>query len=203
VPERISQTSALKSNVQSNIQCRVFLTRSIKVQLDYFIERLAANRLVFEGLVNGITAGQAKWKPSPDKWSILEVINHLHDEEREDFRQRLDLVLTNPEQTWPRIDPQTWVTSRQYNQRDLNTSLNNFFTEREKSLSWLKQLTTPNWLNRYEHPDGSRITAGDLLASWLAHDYLHTRQLARLHWQYVGAIADPFQTNYGGPWKES
>lgn len=173
------------------------------MELDYFIERLAANRLVFEGLVNGITAGQAKWKPSPDKWSILEVINHLHDEEREDFRQRLDLVLTNPEQPWRRIDPQTWVTSRQYNQRDLNTSLNNFSTEREKSLSWLKQLTTPNWSNRYEHPDGSRITAGDLLASWLAHDYLHTRQLARLHWQYVAVIADPFQTNYGGPWKES
>lgn len=74
---------------------------------------------------------------SPDKWSILEVINHLHDEEREDFRQRLDLVLANPEQTWPRIDPQTWVTSRGYNERDLSSSLNNFFTERENSLSWL------------------------------------------------------------------
>src|SRR5882762_8576606 len=130
------------------------------MNLKYFIERLATNRQVFEGLTNRVSLEQARWKPSPDKWSILEVINHLYDEEREDFRQRLDLVLTNPEQTWPRIDPQTWVTSRQYNQRDLDTSLNNFFTEREKSLSWLKQLTTPNWLNRYEHPDGSRITAG-------------------------------------------
>jgi DinB family protein len=173
------------------------------MNLKYFIERLATNRQVFEGLVKGSSLEQARWKPSPDKWSILEVINHLFDEEREDFRQRLDLVLTNPGQVWPRIDPQNWVTTRRYNERDLDISLNDFFTEREKSLSWLSQLSTPNWQNRYEHTDGRVITAGDLLASWLAHDFLHVRQLSRLHWQYVGAIADPYQTTYGGPWKES
>jgi hypothetical protein len=173
------------------------------MNLTYFIERLSANREVFEGLVNGVAPEQAKWRPSPDKWSILEVINHLYDEEREDFRQRLDLVLADPKQTWPRIDPQTWVTSRQYNERDLSTSLNDFFNERENSLAWLNRLRDPNWLNRYEHPEGWTITAGDLLASWLAHDYLHIRQLSRLHWQYVRVIADPFRTNYAGPWKES
>ena len=173
------------------------------MNLEYFIERLSLNRDVFEGLVSGVAPEQAKWKPSANKWSIVEVLNHLYDEEREDFRQRIDLVLTNPEQAWPRIDPQDWVTTRRYNERNLDTSLNNFLAEREKSVSWLKQLTMPNWRNRYEHPDGRTITAGDLLASWLAHDYLHVRQLARLHWRYVGTIANPYQTDYGGPWKES
>jgi len=173
------------------------------MNLDYFIARLAANRQLFEGLVKGCGIEQARWKPSPDKWSILEVINHLFDEEREDFRQRLDLVLTNPEEIWPRIDPQNWVTTRRYNERDLEVSLNNFFTERERSLAWLSRLATPNWHNRYEHPDGRAITAGDLLASWLAHDFLHVRQLSRLHWQYLSAVADPYQTTYAGPWKES
>ena len=170
---------------------------------EYFIERLSINRQVIAGLVTAVSLEQARWKPSSDKWSIVEVLNHLYDEEREDFRQRLDLVLTNPEQIWPRIDPQNWVTTRRYQERDLEASLSNFLTEREESLSWLSQLATPNWQNRYEHPDGSVITAGDLLASWLAHDYLHVRQLARLHWQYIGAIADPYQTTYGGPWRES
>ncbi|HVQ36619.1 MAG TPA: DinB family protein, partial [Pyrinomonadaceae bacterium] len=133
--------------------------------------------------------------------SILEVINHLYDEEREDFRHRLDLILTNPETPWPRIDPQTWVIERSYNERDIGASLESFLAEREKSLLWLRQLPTPNWHNRHEHPNGV-ISAGDLLASWLAHDYLHVKQLTRLHWQYVNAIAEPFQTTYAGPWKE-
>jgi len=94
------------------------------------------------------------------------------------------------------------VNSRGYNERELDASLNNFLAEREKSLAWLRQLSQPNWQNCNEGPNG-KLTAGDLLASWLAHDFLHIRQLARLHWQYVGAIADPYQITYGGPWKES
>lgn len=172
------------------------------MNLEYFIEQLSTNRQVIAGLAKAVSLEQARWKPSPDKWSILEVLNHLFDEEREDFRQRLDLVLTNPEQAWPQIDPQNWVTSRGYQERDLVDSVNNLLTEREISLSWLKQLAAPNWQNRYKHPRGV-IRAGDLLVSWLAHDYLHIRQLARLHWQYVGASAEPYHTTYAGPWKES
>ena len=172
------------------------------MNLDYFIERFAKNRVVFESLVRGINAEQARWKPAPDKWSMLEVINHLYDEEREDFRQRIELVLADPNQSWPPIDPRNWVISRAYNEKDLDTSLNNFFAERENSLAWLRHLPSPNWENSKKGPNGV-LSAGDLLASWLAHDFLHIRQLTRLHWQYVGAIADPYKTEYGGPWKES
>jgi DinB family protein len=173
------------------------------MNLDYFVDRLSKNRAVFEALLKGVSHEQAKWKPLPDKWSMLEVTNHLYDEEREDFRARFESVIADPKQPWPPIDPQNWVTTRGYNQRDLETSLNNFLSERDISVSRLRQLSQPAWENSYEHPDGRSVTAGDLLASWLAHDFLHVRQLARLHWQYVGAIADPYQTAYGGPWKES
>jgi hypothetical protein len=172
------------------------------MNLDYFIERLSKNRGVFESLVRGVNLEQGKWKPAPEKWSILEVVNHLYDEEREDFRQRIELVLDDPAKPWPKIDPRNWATTRGYNQRELNVSLDNFFSEREKSVSWLGQLSSPNWQNSNEGPNGT-LSAGDLLASWLAHDFLHIRQLSRLHWQYVGAIADPYKTTYGGPWLES
>ena len=172
------------------------------MNLDYFIDRFSKNRGVFESFIRGVSLEQTRWKPSPDKWSILEVVNHLYDEEREDFRQRIELVLDNPRLVWPPIDPRGWVTARGYIERELDTSLNNFLAERQKSLAWLKQLSEPNWENSNEGPNGT-LTAGDLLASWLAHDFLHIRQLARLHWQYVGAVADPYQTTYGGPWKEA
>lgn len=171
------------------------------MNIDYFIDRFSKNRGVFESLVRDVSVDQARWKPSPDKWSMLEVVNHLYDEEREDFRQRLELVLADPLQRWPPIDPRGWVIARAYNERELDASLNNFFAEREKSLAWLRQLSEPNWQNSNEGPNGI-LTAGDLLASWLAHDFLHIRQLTRLHWQYVGAIANPYKTNYAGPWKE-
>lgn len=172
------------------------------MNLDYFIDRLEKNRGVFDGLVRGVSLEQARWKPAPDKWSILEVVNHLYDEEKEDFRQRLELLLADPSQPFPPIDPRNWPTTRAYNERELDASLDNFVAEREKSIAWLKQLSAPNWENTNEGPNG-KLSAGDMLASWMAHDFLHIRQLARIHWQYVNAIAEPYQTAYAGPWKES
>ena len=172
------------------------------MNLNYFIDRFSRNRQVFTGLVGNIAPDQAKWKPEPDKWAILEVVNHLYDEEREDFRQRLELVFADPAQPWPSIDPRGWVASRNYIGRALDESLENFLAEREKSLSWLRQLSNPKWDNSNEGPNGI-LSAGDLLASWLAHDFLHIRQITRLEWQYVGSISQPYQTTYAGPWKES
>lgn len=172
------------------------------MDLDYVIERMAANAGVFESLTKAVTNEQARWKPVPDKWSILEVLNHLHDEEREDFRPRLQWVLTDAALSWPPIAPQEWVITRAYNERDLGQSVVNFLGEREKSLTWLRTLRSPKLESRHDREAGS-LRAGDLLASWLAHDFLHIRQLTRLHWQYVTANANPFQTDYAGPWQES
>jgi uncharacterized damage-inducible protein DinB len=172
------------------------------MNLQYFIQRFSNNRGVFESLLCDVSLEQARWKPTADKWSMLEVVNHLYDEEREDFRQRLQLTLADPGQSWPPINPREWVETRAYNDRDLAASLKNFLAERDSSLDWLRQLTNPNWQNSNEGPNG-RLSAGDLLAAWLAHDFLHIRQLARLHWQYTGELATPYQTTYGGPWKEA
>jgi len=172
------------------------------MNLDYFIDRLSTNCEVFEDLLKNVTVEQARWKPAPDKWSMLEVVNHLYDEEREDFRQTLEIVLRDPKQPWPPIDPRGWVTARGYNSREVHTSLKNFLTERRKSLVWLRNLVAPSWENSNTGPNGV-LSAGDLVASWLAHDFLHVRQLTRLHWQYLAAIANPYQATYAGPWKES
>jgi hypothetical protein len=167
--------------------------------LTHYIERLSGNASVFENLASGLSIEQARWKPSPEKWSILEVVNHLYDEERDDFRFRLHWLLHWPEKTWPPIDPPLWAVERRYNERELSESLDRFLEERRKSVAWLKELKEPRLENIYEHRQG-RISAGDLLASWLAHDFLHVRQLARLHWQYLNLICPPFKTAYAGEW---
>ena len=170
------------------------------MNLEYFTTRLSENMDTIQSLVQGVTEEQARWKPTPEEWSILEVINHLYDEEREDFRTRLDLLLHQPGQPWPGIDPQGWVVERSYNTRDLETSLNNFFQERQRSVSWLEGPSSPAWKVRYEHPQAGEISAGDLLASWLAHDFLHIHQLAQLHWEYLSILAKPYSTRYAGTW---
>jgi hypothetical protein len=150
-------------------------------------------------LAEGTTAEQARWKPDADSWSILEVINHLYDEEREDFRVRLRHILDQAEGPPPGIDPVGWVTARQYNQRDLEISIADFLREREASLMWLSGLVDPDWDAAVESPAG-RIRAGDMLMAWVAHDLLHLRQLVELRYAYLQQQARPYQIVYAGQW---
>jgi hypothetical protein len=172
---------------------------SDKHDLSYYVDRLSRNAAALENLARGVTREQARWKPSPEKWSLVEVVNHLYDEERDDFRFRLDSVLHHEDRSWPPIDPPAWAVERKYNEREMNESLERFLSERRRSVEWLKALKEPRLDRSYNHPQG-RITAGDLLASWVAHDFLHLRQMARLHWEFLNHISRPFQTAYAGEW---
>ncbi len=161
--------------------------------------RLAANAQVFQHLLSGVAEPQARWKPAPEKWSLLEVINHLADEERLDFRARLDLTLNRPGERWPPIDPVGWVGERGYNRRELGESLADFLTERARSVEWLHGLAGRSLNAEYDHPRG-KITALELLGSWLAHDLIHIRQLTRLHYEYLASEMGAETLGYAGPW---
>jgi hypothetical protein len=168
-------------------------------------ERLAANADVLGALVAGVGVDQARWKPDPTQWSILEVVNHLADEEVEDFRRRVALTLENPGAPWPPIDPQVWAVARGYNQRELGESLARFLEERDASCAWLQGIAGDADLSRaHEHPTAGVLRAGDLLASWLAHDLIHIRQITRLHYRWLergaaSAGAPAYRLDYAGP----
>ena len=154
---------------------------------------------IIPALLLGVTQAEAQIKPTPDSWSILEVVCHLYDEEREDFRAHLDQVLNHPGGKWSSIDPQRWVTERKYNERNLMDMIEKFKEERRQSLDWLKNLFAPNWDAFYTMPYGP-LRAGDIFASWVAHDNLHVRQLVELRRARIEAVTQPYSLRYAGDW---
>ena len=169
------------------------------MDLEFFTNQMANHAGTIHSLTLGISDEQARWKPDAQTWSILEVINHLYDEEREDFRVRLDTLLHHPGQPWPPINPAGWVSERTYNQRDLAQSVQDFLKERRKSLVWLRGLDAPDWQRSVTVPFG-QFSAGDIFAAWAAHDLLHLRQLVELHRAYILQAAQPYKLDYAGEW---
>jgi hypothetical protein len=151
-------------------------------------------------LITGFTTEELRLKPNAESWSGLEVICHLYDEEREDFRQRLEILLYHPERSWPPIDPTGWVTVRKYNDRDPDEMLEKFLAERKHSLIWLQNLKNPNWDSEVMSPFGFAMKAGDMLSSWVAHDNLHMRQLVELRRSRIVVITEPYDIQYAGDW---
>jgi len=150
-------------------------------------------------LLSSVTQVEAKIKPDLESWSMLEVVCHLYDEEREDFREHLDFILHRQNGEWHVIDPEGWVTERRYNGRNFVDMQELFFSERSDSLKWLKGLSGANWETIYSSEDGS-MKAGDMFASWVAHDNLHIRQLVELRRVLVERRTDPYSIQYAGDW---
>lgn len=172
----------------------------ITMELGAIIGRMERTPSVLRVMVGGLPEFAARRRGPNGAWSILEIVNHLADEESEDFRARVRSTLEDPSRPWAGIDPERAAIERAYQSRDLDESLARFTREREESIGWLRSLREPDWSRAYHHPTIGDIRAGDLMASWAAHDPLHIRQIAKRLYELGLDDAPGFSTEYAGKW---
>ncbi len=164
------------------------------------IDRLERFAQTLPAVVGDISPDDARWRPGDGAWSILEIVNHMADEEVGDFRTRLELTLRGAGEPWPPIDPEGWAIERRYNEQDPSATVDRFVLARRASVSWLRSLERPDWSKTHEHPKLGCMRAGDILAAWTAHDALHLRQIAKRLYQMIGRDAGEYSTRYAGQW---
>ena len=162
-------------------------------------QELVNSTEMIRSLLAGIRQAEAQIKPSRSSWSVLEVVCHLYDEEREDFREHLDFILHRQHEEWHPIAPTAWVKLRKYNQQNFNSMRNKFFRERAVSLGWLKKIRNSDWNITYKSKWGT-MRAGDMFACWVAHDNLHIRQFTELRRYHIERITKPYHIQYAGDW---
>ena len=166
------------------------------MQLEALIRSLEAGGEAVRASVAGLSDDDARRPPAPGKWPVVSIVSHLADEERDDFRRRLRSTLEDPAAAWTPIDPEGWARERDYATRSLVPVLADFLRERAASIAWLRSLNEVEWQRAHEHPKLGPLRAGDLLAAWAAHDFLHLRQIATTRLTLVQAAAEPFTTRY-------
>jgi hypothetical protein len=154
---------------------------------------------MIRALLAGITQEEAQSKPNPESWSMLEVVCHLYDLEREDFREHLDFILHRQDEEYHAIDPQAWIKDRRYNEQNFEEMQEKFFAERQKSLEWLLSISDSDWDITYTSQYGS-VSAGEMFSCWVAHDNLHLRQLVELRRARIENITRPYPIEYAGDW---
>ena len=169
------------------------------MEFNALYQELKNSTEMIRALLLGVTQEDAQVKPGPNSWSILEVVCHLYDLEREDFREHLDFILHRQHEEYHAIDPQAWITERNYNQQDLSEMQGKFFAERQKSLDWLKEISGSDWDTTYTSEYGS-VSAGEMFSCWVAHDNLHLRQFVELRRARIENITKPYPIEYAGDW---
>lgn len=144
-------------------------------------ERLVAQHAAFPrvvaALVQAVDDATMRAHETEGRWSPLEILAHLLDEEREDFRPRAQAAAAG-RRIETGIDPVGWVTQRAYNSKNPVQVCRDWVAERERSCTWLRQLDPALLESAIEHPQLGRMRCGDFVTAWRMHDLLHLRQLA-------------------------
>lgn len=161
------------------------------------LERFGA---ILPEVVGNVSEVDSRWKPADGAWSILEIVGHLADEEEFDFRERIRFTLADPSASWPAIDPEGWAVERRYNQQRLTAVVSRFTSLRKESVSWLRSLENPDWSQTHRDARSDPLRAGDLLAAWAAHDWLHLRQISKRMYQMAARDAGDYSIRYAGVW---
>ena len=84
---------------------------------------------------------------------------------------------------------------------DCRQALNAFLTERKHSIVWLENLDSPDWDTTIQATfvdETITLSAGDILVSWVDHDWAHLRQTIRLLHAWQEKETAPYSTMYGG-----
>ncbi len=163
------------------------------------LARLSAFPSAVSALLAPVPEVDLRWRPAAGGWSLLEILAHLADEEVEDFRARIFSTLEDPARAWPPIDPEGDIERRGYNALDPAETLRRFEVARAETVEQLAALEEPDWTTVHVSKLGD-LRAGDVLASLVAHDALHLRQVARRLFDLGVRDCEGFSPDYAGGW---
>jgi hypothetical protein len=128
--------------------------------------------------------------PAPGEWSAAQCLQHLLDAERQVFPVRLRALLAGQERLAP-FDPEAQEGAVDgQSPAELAAA---FARLRAESLALLGGVTPEDLARAAEHGELGRVTLGELLHEWAAHDLMHTVQAER-------ALMQPFIPG-SGPWR--
>lgn len=165
------------------------------VNMDEITRRLADNAQAIRALIETVSEEQAGWQPAPETWNLHQVMEHLYNEERIDFRKHLmDMMAGSSPKPWTE-----YPRGELAHVESCAQGLEGFLAEREYSLGWLRSLQGVDWNAASVVPWG-RISMGDVLAAWVAHDYLHIRQINEILYAWNKHQTAPYRVEYAGEW---
>jgi hypothetical protein len=145
-------------------------------------------------MLGGLPDAWVTSSEGPGSWSPYDVVGHLIHGERTDWIPRTEIILQHGEaRTFPVFDRFAQFTeSRGKTPAGL---LDEFARLRAANLERLSalRLGPDDLARRGTHPELGRVTLGQHLATWVAHDLSHIAQIARvMARQYAAEV---------GPWR--
>ena len=118
--------------------------------------------------------------PHPDEWSLVEIVSHLRDVEREVNLSRIQTFLSEDNPFISADDTDVWAAERGYAEQDGERALRDFIAARMDTLAALKNLSDEDWQRSGRHAIFGPVTLQEQLGFMAEHDRVHLRQIYKV-----------------------
>lgn len=125
-------------------------------------------------LVVDFEAGDLEWKPTPDRWSVRQVLAHLIHIDEVGFRDRIRRIVSAEHPELP------GTVLPEYPNEAGTDILAAFGEVRRRSLEYVGSLPEELGARSGVHPEVGELAVSDLIHEWPMHDLSHVRQVAEL-----------------------
>lgn len=115
--------------------------------------------------------------PTPDAWSIREILAHLVDDEAFVMRLRLERIVKEDRPDLVPHDEKQWYATRNTARDAREDLLADFETQRAASLGIARLLRPADWQRVGFQPEYGEFTAETWLIHWAEHDTVHLNQI--------------------------
>ena len=137
--------------------------------------------------VSGLPDRVIRYKPSPDKWCILEILGHLTDIEIV-YAYRLRQMLADSKPVIAAMDQDQWARNLGYMDVPAPELIALYGLNRHHNLRLLRRLKPEDLAKSAYHPELKRdVTAAEMVEQMAAHGANHLEQIERLKKQAVVA----------------
>jgi hypothetical protein len=140
--------------------------------------------------LDGLTPDELDWRPSPEAWSVRDVVHHLEDAELTGA-VRLRRLLTEDAPFLPAFDEEVYRRRLAYAARPIEPALAAIRAAHDTTAELLDRLTADDWARAGNHSEEGPYPLARWLAFHAAHTHEHAAQIRQLRLARVGVAPPP------------
>ncbi|WP_042164083.1 DinB family protein [Paenibacillus gorillae] len=133
--------------------------------------------------IKGLDATQLKWKETPEKWSVTEVLTHLADHNIV-VSFRIRDILADTKATLPAFSQDLWVSGQQGNQGDASDVLALFKALLVYNSLLFGRLSEADWGKSGINFKGDAVSVAAAVEGFTNHVQRHIGQIGRIKEAY-------------------
>lgn len=140
-----------------------------------FLDEMRSKIDIFQKKISGLTEETASHKPTPDRWSIKQVIGHLIDSAANNHQRFIRLQ--NEDIHLPGYDQNMWVDANRYQGEKFSFLLNLWYSYNVHLLHLLSGVDEKCLSNKWHIPGGENLTLSFIIEDYFSHLFHHAKKI--------------------------